>query len=183
LALGWFKKSNDVEHLLDSCRGMRDTTDQYFYNVRNAPKWDILNCFHGKPQRFARDRWRKRLDKNNLEIVGLPIKFEIKDSQTVLDGNDVCHTMSGQLSNEQLLQTNGMTRRISQKSGSIFHCNSGCYGLFFEADKKPQFRGRVIYYDLVTDRCTARLKLSQLKPFDAYQGPPQSPKGPPPTGK
>jgi hypothetical protein len=97
--------------------------------------------------------------------------------------NDVCHTMSGQLSNEQLLQTNDMTRRISQKRGSIFHSNSGCYDLFFEADRKPQFRGRVIYYDLVTDRCTARLKLSQLKSFDAYQGPPQSPKGQPPTGK
>jgi len=183
LALGWFEKSNDVEALLDLCRGMFDENDSYFYNVMNKPKWDILNCFHGRPRGFARDRWRPRLDKNQREIVGLPIRFEIQSTQRQTEGNDVCHTMTGRLSNEQILTTSGQTRRISSQSGSIFHCNAQCYGLFFEAERKPQFRGRVLYYDLITERCPIGFDPSQIKTFEAYLGPPQPYKGPPPTGR
>lgn len=183
LALGWFNPSNKVEGLLDECRGMKDDQGQYFYNVKNAPKWDILNCLHGRPNRFARDHWRERKDKNNREIVGIPIKFKIEDHKTMNAGQSVCHSMTGVLSNEQLLKTNGQALKVNRRTGSIFHCNSGCYGLFFEAERKPQFRGRVLYYDLVSDQCPAGFDISELKPFEGYKGPPQKHKGPAPTGK
>lgn len=182
LALGWFDDANTVEDMLDKCRGMKDDQGAYFYNVKSGPKWDILNCFHGKPQKFARDWWRERKDKNNREIVGLPIKFKIENYQTLTQGEDVCHAMDGVLSNEQLLRTSGTAQRVGRKSGTIFHCNTQCYGLFFEAEKKPQFRGRVLYYDLVTKDCPSTFDLAGLKPFTGYEGPPQKYKGPPKTG-
>lgn len=183
LALGWFDKSNSVENQLDKCRGLKDDQGHYFYNVKNAPKWDILNCLHGRPHRFARDRWRHRMDKNNREIVGLPIAFKITEVSSLSEGNTSCHSMTGVLSNEQILKSNGQTKKIHSQTGSIFHCSQSCYGLFFEAERKPQFRGRVLYYDLVTEQCPQGFDVAALKPFEAYQGPPQKYKGPPPTGK
>lgn len=183
LALGWFEKQNDVEGSLDKCRGMKDQSGRYFYNVKTTAKWDLINCFHGTPHRFARDTWRHRKDKNNREIVGLPIAFKIDDSRSSSHASDVCHVMSGVMGNEQLLRSNGSTWRQGSKQGSLFHCNRGCYGLFFEADKKPQFRGRVLYYDLIMETCPADFDRADLAPFDAYTGAAQTYKGPPPTGK
>lgn len=70
LALGWFEPANDAERLLDACRGTTNDTGADFYNVMHAPKWDILNCFHGRGKGFARDRWRHRKDRTGAEIVG-----------------------------------------------------------------------------------------------------------------
>ena len=179
LALGWFKKENNIEKELDQCRGMKDEEGNYFYNVLSKSKWDILNCFHGKKRKMAKDNWKARKDKNNNEIVGRPIKFEIEKVKTLVSKNDICYSMYGTLSKEQLLLTNQTTKKIKKEQGTIFHCNSGCYGLFFEADKKPNIKGRTMYYDFISETCPIDFKISSIKTFEPYMGPPQKYKGEP----
>ncbi|GAB2183059.1 YHYH protein [Roseibium sp. LAB1] len=183
LALGWFDKTNAVEDKLDPCRGMKDETGNYFYNVKTTSGWDVLNCLSGRPQHFARDRWQHRLDRTGMEITGIPIRFAIRDSSRSRFGSDACHVMTGMLQGEQVLETDGRARRISAKEGSLFYCNKACYGLFFEADKSRAFRGRAIYYDYVASGCPSGFDVSGLKTFLPYEGPAQSRKGPPPTGR
>ena len=182
LALGWFDKKNDVEGQLDKCRGMKDEKGNYFYNVMSKSKWDILNCFHGKKNKMAKDKWRQRKDKNNKDIVGRPIKFKIQNVNTLNLKKDTCHSMYGTLENEQLLLTNQSTKKIRKEDGTIFHCNSGCYGLFFEADKKPSIKGRAMYYDFINKTCPIEFNVSSIKTFEPYLGPPQQYKGEPEKG-
>ncbi len=173
LALGWFDKTQQVESQLDQCRGMIDENGQYFYNVMSTSKWDILNCLTLSPQKFARDRWRQRKDKKQRPIDGLPIQFAVAHYETAMFDQDYCYVLSGQLNNEQILLANGVTQRYSIKEGSIFHCNSQCYGLFFEADRKPEIKGRAIYYDLQTSQCPTSFNLDALMLYPAYNGPEQ----------
>ena len=179
LALGWFEKKNDIESKLDKCRGMKDKKGNYFYNVMSTSKWDILNCFHGSKKKMAKDKWRQRKDKNNNDIVGRPIKFKIQKVNTLELKKDICHSMYGTLENEQLLLTNQSTKKIKKEEGTIFHCNSGCYGLFFEADKKPSIKGRAMYYDFINKSCPIEFNVSSIKTFSPYIGPPQKYKGEP----
>ena len=183
LALGWFKKSNDVESMLDDCRGMTDENGQYFYNVMSTKKWDIVNCLHGKPQKFSKDKWTQRKDKNGRDIIGVPIKFNISRYKSINTNGDMCHIISGDLKKEQVLRANGTTAIVSNTKGDIFHCNNKCYGLFFEAAKKPEYKGRVMFYDLVTDGCPSDFSVTGLKPFDAYTGPPVAYNGAASTNK
>ena len=183
LALGWFDGTNAVEDRLDPCRGMKDASGQYFYNVKTSSSWDVLTCLSGRPQHFARDRWLHRVDRTGKEITGIPIRFAIRDSRRSSHGSDVCHVMTGELQGEQILQSNGKTRRVRSEEGSLFYCNKACYGLFFEADRSRAIRGRAIYYDYIADGCPGGFDVSDLKTFTAYEGPPQSRKGPPPTRK
>jgi hypothetical protein len=183
LALGWFDKQNAVEKDLDPCRGMRDASGQYFYNVKTTSSWDVLNCLSGRPQHFARDRWLHRADHTGKEITGIPIHFAIKDSTRRAYGSDVCHVMTGLLQGEQILETDGRTKKVRAEEGALFYCNKACYGLFFEADRSRKIRGRAIYYDYVADGCPGGFNVSALKTFTPYEGPAQSRKGPPPTGR
>ncbi|MEQ8284452.1 YHYH protein [Thalassospira sp.] len=183
LALGWFDAANSVEQLLDACRGMKDDHGSYFYNVETKPNWNVLNCLSGTPRGFAKDRWTARKDRTGMDIVGLPIPFEIQTTRTQQFGGDICHVMTGTLRGEQVLQTNGTARRIGAENGALFHCNQACYGLFFEADRKSNIRGRAIYYDYITDGCPAGFDVAGMSTFSPYEGPAQSRKGPASTGK
>ena len=183
LALGWFDPQNSVEKQLDDCRGMLDETGEYFYNVKNTADYDILSCFHATPQNFAKDEYKMRKDKKNNDIVGDPIKFEIKTFATNFINDFKCDRMSGTLSKESLLQTNGTVDKINQQNGDIFYCNSGCYGMFFEADKKPEFKGRVMYYEKVINNCPSGFLDNEKNDFVAYEGPEQTPKSPQSTKK
>ncbi|MFV1849653.1 MAG: YHYH protein [Porticoccaceae bacterium] len=183
LALGWFDPANSVEALLDACRGMKDDKGSYFYNVETKPSWDVLNCLSGTPRGFAKDRWTPRKDRTGAEIVGLPIPFEITSSSAAAYGNDMCRVMTGTLRGEQLLQTNGTTKRINAEDGALFYCNQACYGLFFEADRKSNIRGRAIYYDYITDGCPSGFNAASISTFAPYEGPAQTRKGPAGTGK
>lgn len=175
LALGWFDSSNDIEGLLDECRGIHDASDQYFYNVRHEAKYDILDCFTGTQARgFGRDSWVERIDQYGREIVGTPVGFVIKTFEVRSSGNDLCQVMTGTLVNEQLLQTNGSVKNAKNKSGTLFYCNSGCYGQFFVADDSSSFKGRAMYHERPTDNCPAVLGLAGLTLFEAYEGPKQS---------
>jgi hypothetical protein len=182
-ALGWFDNANNIEDQLDECRGYTDSKGRYFYNVMTQANWDILTCFTGKPKRFAKDKWAARKDKNGNDIVGYPVKFDIKNYSAQQYGAETCHVVTGTIPKEQLLRTNGSTIKINDADGSIFYCNPSCYAMFFEADKKPQFKGRVIYYERVTDKCPARFSVSDLILFEAYEGPPQTYKAPQSTKK
>ncbi|MES0881605.1 YHYH protein [Roseibium sp. SCP14] len=183
LALGWFDRDNAVESQLDACRGMKDASGQYFYNVKTTSGWDVLSCLSGRPQRFARDRGQHREDRTGMEITGIPIRFAIKDSTRKSYDRQVCHVMTGMLQGEQVLQTNGQARRVNAEEGALFYCNRSCYGLFFEADKSRAFRGRAIYYDLIDTGCPEGFAISKLEIFQAYEGPLQKRKGPPGTGR
>ena len=183
LALGWFEPANSVESLLDACRGMKDDKGSYFYNVKTTPDWNVLNCLSGTPRGFARDRWTMRRDRTGQDIVGLPIPFEIKTASSQSFGGDVCRVMTGTLRGEQLLQSNGTTKRIDRQDGALFYCNAACYGLFFEADRASSIRGRAVYYDYIDDACPAGFDLASLAIFEPYLGSAQSRKGPTGTGK
>ncbi|WP_299820754.1 YHYH protein [uncultured Roseibium sp.] len=183
LALGWFDQSNSVEAQLDRCRGMKDASGAYFYNVKTTSSWDVLNCLSGTPQNFARDSWEHRVDRTGKEITGLPIRFAIRDSSRTSHGSDVCHVMTGLLQGEQILQDDGSARPIEAQEGALFYCNKACYGLFFEADRSQRFGGRAIYYDHIASGCPSGFDVSGLKTFTPYDGPAQSRKGPPPTGR
>ena len=111
------------------------------------------------------------------------MKFDIKNYSAQQYGAETCHVVTGTIPKEQLLRTNGSTIKINDADGSIFYCNPSCYAMFFEADKKPQFKGRVIYYERVTDKCPARFSVSDLILFEAYEGPPQTYKAPQSTKK
>ena len=172
-ALGWFSKENDVENKLDECRGMTDENGRYFYNVMKNDSWDVLNCLTGRPQKFSKDKWTHRKDKFGDNYVGMPVKFKI-DTYTQTDQKaDKCYIMTGNLNKEQILLTDGTTQQVKNKSGSIFYCNSKCYGVFFEAEKKASIRGRAIIYDEILDSCPA--SLVDFKRFDIspYRGPRQ----------
>lgn len=182
-ALGWFDKGNAVEVQLDLCRGMKDASGNYFYNVKTSSSWDVLNCLTGEPQKFARDRWHHRVDRTGKEITGIPMRFAIKDSMRTSHGRDVCHVMTGMLQGEQLLLTSGKTRRVNAEEGALFYCNKACYGLFFEADKSRKIRGRAIYYDYIVSGCPGGFDVASLRTFTPYEGPVQKRKGPPGTGK
>lgn len=182
-ALGWFDKSNGVETQLDPCRGMKDEKGNYFYNVKTTSSWDVLNCLGGTPQKFARDRWHHRVDRTGQEITGIPMRFAIKDSIRKPFGREICHVMTGTLQGEQLLLTSGKTRRVKTEEGALFYCNKACYGLFFEADKNRKIRGRAIYYDYIVNGCPTGFGVADLKTFAPYEGPAQTRKGPPGTGK
>ncbi len=168
-ALGWFDKANHVEDELDNCRGMVDKKGQYFYNVKSEESWAVADCLTGEPQKFSKDRWIHRKDKFGDNYVGMPLKFNIqKYFQT-----DMCYVMTGILKKEQILLTDGTTKHVSNKIGSIFYCNSKCYGIFFEVEKKSSIRGRAILYDEILDNCPTTF--TEFTPFDipAYKGPRQ----------
>jgi|TARA_B110000483_G_scaffold58675_1_gene73256 hypothetical protein len=183
LALGWFDQSNNVENDLDECRGMTDSKGQYFYNVKTTSDYDILSCFHAQPQKFAKDSYTMRKDKNNNDIVGDPLKFTIKSFMSSHLEDNQCDRMSGTLSNEVLLQTDGSVQKIKNQDGDIFYCNAGCYGMFFEADKSPNIKGRAMYYDKAVNNCPAGYLDDEQNNFVAYDGPPQSYKAPQSTSK
>ena len=88
-------------------------------------------------------------------------------------GSEMCIRDRGNLNKEQILLTDGTTQQVKNKSGSIFYCNSKCYGVFFEAEKKASIRGRAIIYDEILDNCPA--SLVDFKRFDIspYRGPRQ----------
>ena len=182
-ALGWFNSENRIEDKLDECRGYTDATGRYFYNVMREANWDVLNCFSGTPMKFSKDKWVSRSDQRGFEIIGHPIEYQISEYSSFESELGTCHVMNGVLKKEQLLITPNRTQKIRNKEGNIFYCNAKCYGMFFEADKKPSFKGRVMYYDLITSRCPVSLNQEQLTFFDAYEGPAQKYKPPQSTKK
>lgn len=183
LALGWFDKANDIEAKLDKCRGATDANGNYFYNVMHAPDYLVLNCFTGvtDERRFAHDQWTQRKDLAGADMIGIPIPFVIASSEMRTGGGATCTVMTGTLKEAQVLQTNGKVTRLKNKKGTLFYCNSHCYGAFLEADPVASARGRVLYFENPTDKCPAVLGLSKLTMFDAYKGPAQSRKAPPGT--
>jgi hypothetical protein len=183
LALGWFDKANDIEHKLDACRGLLDENGNYFYNVKHSNAWDVLNCFNGTPKGFAKDNWTPRLDTYGNEIVGYPLSFKIQKFSQTLFKPDQCAIMSGTLSDEQILQTDGSVKKIASQEGDIFYCNQNCYGMFFEADKSPEIKGRAMYYDKITNQCPQGFLEKSVNAFEAYQGPKQKYKAPQSTSK
>jgi hypothetical protein len=176
-ALGWFTKLNDIESKLDKCRGMTDLAGNYFYNVKATSPWAILDCFNSEPRRFAKDKFDVRLDTKGREVNGLPLKLTISAYKAAAVGSEICRTIDGIIPEEKILQNNGTAKRIKNESVQIFYCNQFCYGHFNEADKKPQLKGRVIFYELVTSSCQNEFDMSKVNMALVYDGPEQSYKG------
>ena len=169
-ALGWFDKANDVENELDDCRGMIDEKGNYFYNVMSEKSWAVADCLSGEPQKFSKDKWTHRQDKFGNNYVGLPVKFKIQEYSRTDYKTDMCYVMTGILEKEQILLTNGSTKKVKNKMGSIFYCNSKCYGIFFEAEKNSSIRGRAILYDQILDNCPVAFKNPVLFDIPVYKG-------------
>ena len=172
-ALGWFDKSNDVEDELDDCRGMNDERGNYFYNVMSKESWAVADCLTGEPQKFSKDKWTHRQDKFGDDYVGIPLKFKIQEYSQTDHKTDMCYVMTGIMEKEQILLTDGTTKKIKNKKGSIFYCNSQCYGVFFEVEKNSLIRGRAILYDEILDDCPVTFDNSTLFDIPVYKGPKQ----------
>lgn len=185
LALGWFDKANDIEAMLDDCRGITDASGNYFYNVMHEPTYDVLDCLAGKfnDRTFARDNWTARKDAFGADMVGIPVAFDITEFETRASGGDTCYVMTGTVSNAQVLNTDQSVSSIDSQTGALFYCNPGCYGTFLEADEGAGAPGRVLYFESPRDTCPAVLELSALKTFAPYEGPEQTRKGPPGTSE
>lgn len=152
LALGWFNKTNNIEAKLDECRGATDVSGQYFYNIESQGDYAILDCLKGEEQRFARDKWVHRRDSKGKEIQGMPVKLAVTDYQQIESKGKICYVMSGILSDEQVLKANGKVQRVKHLEGSIFYCNTSCYGQFSET-RKAKARGRTSVFDSEVKGC------------------------------
>ena len=171
LAVGWFNKNNEIEHLLDGCRGTIDKNGNYFYNVKATSKWDILNCYAGHVKRISRDRWEARRDRSGGEIIGAKANFHISKYRALDVESTTCHIMEGDLINQRVLSKYGAVRTISSKNGAIFYCSSHCYAEFFEPEPNREYRGPVLFYELVTSSCPAGFFPHDLALFEPYAGP------------
>ena len=169
-SLGWFNKPNEVEDKLDEYRGMLDEKGSYFYNVMRNESWSVLDCFTGEPQKISKDKWTYRQDKFGDDYIGMPLKFTLREYSQTYHKTDMCYVMTGILEKEQILLTDGTAMRVNSKKGSIFYCNSECYGIFYEAVKSKSIRGRVILYGEILNKCPPSWQ--EFTPFEipAYKG-------------
>ena len=174
-ALGWFDPANSVASQLDQCRGARDAKGNYFYNVQATSKWDILNCFMGTVFRTSKDRYTTRRDSAGNEIVGAKLSMTITDSYERVSNGQTCHVMSGNLTNQKVIQTNQSVVNTSAPI-SIFYCNPQCYAEFFEPT--ASFPGQSVYLEKVTRGCPVNFDPNTLATLPAYTGPDIGKRGP-----
>ena len=167
-ALGWFQPSASVESQLDKCRGMRDASGRYSYNVQTTAKWDILNCLTNQVVNTSRDNWTARLDSQGNPIVGAKVALTITTSSTVDASGVKCYVMQGDLRNQQVIQTDQSVKSTSG-STAIFYCDPACYAEFFEPTTR--FPGGSVYYELVTTRCPSGFNPQSLPLLSGYAGP------------
>ena len=167
-ALGWFQPSASVESQLDACRGMRDASGRYFYNVQTTAKWDILNCLTNQVVNTSRDNWTGRFDSQGNPIVGAKVALTITKSSTVEASGVKCYVMQGDLRNQQVIQTDQSVKSTSG-STAIFYCDPACYAEFFEPTAR--FPGGSVYYELVTTRCPSGFTPQSLPLLAGYAGP------------
>jgi hypothetical protein len=158
LALGWFNKVNNIENRLDACRGIKDAAGKYFYNVQSDGNYDVLNCFSGTRKSFAKDFWERCLNKDGKAINGVPIKFSISASYTKKINSDDCQFMVGKLSDRQVKHSSGVVSKVTNKKGTLFYCNQGCYGHFSIIKTRSGQKGRTIEYDLEKSNCPSQVK-------------------------
>ncbi len=99
----------------------------------------------------------------------MPLKFTLQEYSQTEHKSNTCYVMTGVLEKEQILLTDGTTNQVKNQNGSIFYCNSECYGIFFQAEKKP-LKGRAIIYDEILDDCP--VTFTEFTPFDipVYKG-------------
>ena len=166
-ALGWFRPANGVESQLDACRGMRDASGKYFYNVLTSSKWDILNCFTNKVVNTSRDSWTGRKDSQGNPITGAKVAMTITSSTSVEASGTTCYVMQGTLRNQQVIQSDQSVKSISGPVG-IFYCDPACYAEFFEPTAR--FPGGSVYYELVTSRCPSGFSPASLPLLTGYTG-------------
>ena len=166
-ALGWFRASNSVESQLDACRGMRDASGKYFYNVLTTSKWDILNCFTNKVVNTSRDSWTSRKDSQGNVIIGAKVAMTITSTKNVEASGTTCSVMQGTLRNQQVIQSDQSVRTISGPV-AIFSCDPSCYAEFFEPTAR--FPGGSAYYELVTTRCPSGFNPASLPLLTGYTG-------------
>ena len=167
-ALGWFRTANSVEAKLDACRGMRDASGSYFYNVLTSSKWDILDCFTNKVVTTSKDSWASRKDSQGAVITGAKVAMTIASMTNVEASGTTCSVMQGTLRNQQVIQTDQSVKTLSGPV-AIFYCDPACYAEFFEPTGR--FPGGSAYYELVTTRCPSGFNPASLPLLTGYAGP------------
>ena len=119
-ALGWFEMKNNVEYKLDSCRGMQDASNEYFYNMKASNQWTILSCFNSEPRQFAKDNFELWVDENDSEIIGLPLKLNISSFRSLTFEQQPCQTVKCVIPEEQILLDNRYAKKIRNEPVQIF---------------------------------------------------------------
>jgi len=175
LALGWFDSANSVETKLDKCRGMKDSNGNYFYNVQTTSKWNILDCFTGTVFKTSKDRFTSRTDSAGNAITGAKVSMTITQSSSSVASGQTCYVMSGNLTNQKVIQTNQSVVTTSGPAG-IFYCNPQCYAEFFEPT--AAFPGQSVYLEKVTRGCPTGFNPNTVPTVAAYSGPDIGKRGP-----
>ena len=122
-------------------------------------------------QRISRDHWEARRDRTGAEIVGAKANFHISRYRTIGTGLELCHIMEGTLVDQRTLDGPGHIRRIASQDGAIFYCSPHCYAEFIEPEPSQEYRGAILFYDLVTEACPASFNPDSLALFEPYNGP------------
>lgn len=175
LALGWFDSANSVENKLDKCRGMMDSNGNYFYNVQSTSKWNILDCFTGTVFNTSKDRFTARTDSAGNAITGAKVSMTITNSSSRIVSGQTCYVMSGNFTNQKVIQTNQTVVATTGPAG-IFYCNPQCYAEFFEPT--AAFPGQSVYLEKITRNCPAGFDPSTVTTLTAYSGPDIGKRGP-----
>ena len=161
LALGWFDSLASLEGKLDECRGARDASGDYFYNVSASEPYEVLDCYNGEVRGFSQDRWDQRKNADGADIVGIPIGFAISEYARGKVGDDICHRMTGTLTSAQVQGVG----RVKNVAGSIFHCSSSCYGQFIEVEGS---RPKALIYERVLSGCASGIRALNGNTFLNY---------------
>ena len=175
LALGWFDSSADVTGRLDGCRGMKDARGNYFYNVQSSRPWDILDCFTGTVVPTSRDRFTTRTDASGRQIIGAKVSMTITGFTARTYGGQTCNMMTGNLTNQNVIQTNQSVVRTSAPT-TIFYCSPACYAEFFEPT--ASFPGQSVYLERVIRACPDGFDPANLVSVPPYAGPDIGKRGP-----
>lgn len=149
-ALGWFDEANEIESQLDACRGYQAENGNYFYNVRKGSGFEILNCFKGELRGVLNHQRQLRLDRSGEVIGGTPILFLVEEFSRSSHAGEICDVLTGSMLGGQPILWNDekVLPFKFPKQGSLFYCNSLCYGLFFNSE-----RHNALHYEYVTTGC------------------------------
>ena len=168
LALGWFIEANNVESQLDECRGMKDSSGTYFYNVQTDGLHDILNCFTYEVHKTSEDKWENRVDSSGSPITGAKLAMTITSAYSQEFGSETEYVMKGNLRETILVRSD---RSTSEASGpaAIFYVSGKCYAEYFEPNSG--FPPGTMFYEVVTSGCPASFEFKSLVLTAPYEGP------------
>ena len=114
------------------CRGIFDAKWPIFLRtVKNEYKWDVFNCYNGILRNTGPKGSVLRRGSNGDALSGskgfkgmIPIKFSIEQYYRQNHQGQICYFAVGEISERNLIKSNGQVVKNYHDHGTIFYCNS-----------------------------------------------------------